>query len=348
MTRLSALAAALLLATAPASARSLRAKAIPGRTAPVVSLAPVGAALNSPTLATKLAAPSLSLSQGLVLPRLETPLAKIDAAARESFALAPSPGIGSRAGAVSAAAVRFDAPQRAGNAASPARKATGREQKEKTPVLESLKAAAKKTKTSEGPADIGALFDGAGPVHLAIVGPPGVGKTTQGKRLARETGIVHISAGQLLREYAKDKPDIQAQMNKGELVPTELVMRLVQERLARADVKERGFILDGFPRRPVEEAALREILKDGQELDAVIRLDAPKAELKKRILARGRNDDKPDVFEERMRIYRQETLPVIEKLDKELPTIRPDGRTKKIESIYASLVERIARWLGAR
>jgi len=186
-----------------------------------------------------------------------------------------------------------------------------------------------------------------GPKRFAIVGPPGAGKPTQATALASDTGIVHISVGRLLREYAKDKPAIQRVMNAGELVDTALVMRLVRERLSRADVRERGFVLDGFPRRPVEEEALLGLLReDGIELDGVIRLDAPSEELERRILARGRADDKPEVFAERMRVYERDTLPVIERLGRRYPTVRPDGRTTRIASITASLRGRLAKLFG--
>ncbi len=318
-----AIASAVLIAVFPvlSHGRALTAKPIVTRSAPVIL--PLGATLAAPTLKTTLAAPSLTPTFGLVVPTLQ------------ALSLPKT-----------AVPVRIEAlPQKAVNAASPTEE---RKEKKKSPVFENLLAVVKESKKSKKSGTSVTAFDTAGPMHLAITGPPGVGKTTQAKLIAAKTGVVHISVGQLLRVYAKDKPQIRKRMNEGKLVSTKLVMNLVRERLARPDVQERGYILDGFPRRPIEEAALQDILTDNLKLDAMIRLDAPRSELKRRILARGREDDTASVFKERMRVYRRETLPVIHKLEKDLPTIQPDGRTTRMEAIYTSLINRLARWIENR
>jgi adenylate kinase len=181
------------------------------------------------------------------------------------------------------------------------------------------------------------------PVRLIITGPPGSGKGTYSQLLSREYGIPHISVGELLRSYAKARPDVAAIMAQGRLVPTDLVLRVVRERLARPDVVERGFILDGFPRRVVEARALESMLgKDG--VDAVIALDVPEAELLRRILARGRADDNPSVFTERMRIYREDTLPAAAIFRKGRAVLAPDVAGSVVETNYRALRSRFDRW----
>src|SRR5436305_744310 len=103
----------------------------------------------------------------------------------------------------------------------------------------------------------------ADPLSVILLGPPGAGKGTQARRLAEEFGLVHLSPGRILRETAAaDSPEaerIRAVMAAGELVPSELVDRLVQERLQGLD-GDRGFVLDGYPRTAEEARALRTTL----------------------------------------------------------------------------------------
>jgi adenylate kinase len=162
------------------------------------------------------------------------------------------------------------------------------------------------------------------PLGLVIAGAPGSGKGTQGPLLAADLGLVHVSAGDLLRDYARANPEIAATMKRGELVPAALVVSLVRERLARADVRERGFVLDGFPRRLEEAGHLDAMRAEGLPIDAVIRLEVPEAELLRRVLARGRADDTKEVFDGRMKTYRDVTVPALEALGASAPIVAPD------------------------
>ena len=190
--------------------------------------------------------------------------------------------------------------------------------------------------------------EGSRPLRLLIAGAPGSGKTTLGKRLAQETGIVHISVGALLRESAESHPELAPIMEQGELVDSELVLDLVRRRLSQEDVRRRGFVLDGFPRRMLEAAALEEWLAEGPGLDAMIRLEVPESELRRRILARGRKDDTEETFRNRMLIYHEQTEPVIEHFKAGLDMLRPDVAGADIEENYRHLKRSLDDWRARR
>jgi len=171
-------------------------------------------------------------------------------------------------------------------------------------------------------------------LRLVITGPPGSGKGTFSERISNDYGLAHISAGELLRAYAKSRPKLAATMAAGRLVDSRLVLRLMRERLAKPDAAERGFILDGFPRRRREAEALKRMLGPAG-LDGVILLQVPQKELLRRVLARGRNDDRAAVFRERMRIYREQTVPAAKLLLSAAPALRPEVSGPNVAANYA-------------
>src|ERR671918_2380180 len=99
---------------------------------------------------------------------------------------------------------------------------------------------------------------------IVLLGPPGVGKGTQAKILSEKTGLAHISSGDLFRENLKNQTELgklaQTYMSKGELVPDDVTIAMIRERLGRPDA-EKGAILDGFPRSPAQSEALETMLK---------------------------------------------------------------------------------------
>jgi adenylate kinase len=101
--------------------------------------------------------------------------------------------------------------------------------------------------------------------YIILLGPPGVGKGTQAESLAEKTGLAHISSGDLFRENIKNQTELgklaQSYMNKGELVPDDVTIGMVRERISRPDCKD-GAILDGFPRTPVQAEALQKMLAE--------------------------------------------------------------------------------------
>ncbi len=161
-------------------------------------------------------------------------------------------------------------------------------------------------------------------MRLILLGPPGAGKGTQSQRLVEKHRIVQLSTGDMLRAaVAAGTPvGLKAKeiMERGDLVPDEVVVRIVEDRIAQDDARG-GFILDGFPRTVAQAEAFDAMLaRHGLKLDGVIEFRVDEAALVKRIEnraaeteARGepiRKDDNPEVFKTRLAAYRAQTAPL--------------------------------------
>ena len=155
-------------------------------------------------------------------------------------------------------------------------------------------------------------------MRIVLLGAPGSGKGTQAARLKAELGIAHISTGDLLRAAVKAGTALglkaKAVMESGQLVSDEIVLGMLEERLAQADTRA-GFILDGYPRNLAQADALDQLLKRiGQPLDAVLKLNVPDAAIvarcEIRFKAEGRADDNPETVRKRLEVYAQQTAPV--------------------------------------
>jgi len=157
-------------------------------------------------------------------------------------------------------------------------------------------------------------------VNILLIGPPGAGKGTQGERLAERLGIAHLATGDLLRaEVDQGSPigeEVAGLMSRGELVPDEVIIRLIMPRVIAA-AADGGYLLDGFPRSVDQATEARKLAESGGAApDAVIYLDAPRDELVRRILARaeieGRADDNPDTVRTRLKVFDDATRPLID------------------------------------
>jgi len=182
--------------------------------------------------------------------------------------------------------------------------------------------------------------------YIVLLGPPGVGKGTQAKALAKQTGFAHVSSGDLFRENIKNQTELgqlaQSYINKGELVPDDVTIAMVKDRITRADCVE-GVILDGFPRTPVQADATQAMLSElNGDVDIVPYITAPDEILIERLSGRltcrasghifhttfnppkeagvcdfdgselyQRDDDKIETVKHRIQIYLEQTAPLI-------------------------------------
>jgi adenylate kinase len=184
-------------------------------------------------------------------------------------------------------------------------------------------------------------------LRLIFLGPQGSGKGTQAARLARLMGVPHISTGAMLRQAVADETDLgrkaDAIMQAGDLVPDELVVAMVGERLSQHDAAC-GYILDGFPRNVAQARALDDVLDT--PLNGLVQLDVPHEELMKRMLLRaeqeGRADDTEEGINRRLQIYWEETAPLADyyrETDRNVYTVDGFG---EIDEVFARVALALA------
>ncbi|MBN9348910.1 MAG: adenylate kinase, partial [Devosia sp.] len=159
-------------------------------------------------------------------------------------------------------------------------------------------------------------------MRLILLGPPGAGKGTQAQRLVEKHGIVQLSTGDMLRSAAAAGTPVglkaKAIMDRGDLVPDDVMIAIIAERIGQADVA-RGFILDGFPRTVDQAKALDDLLEErGMGLDGIVEIVVDHGILRDRILGRAREtggaraDDTEETVTKRLAVYRDLTAPVAE------------------------------------
>ena len=212
------------------------------------------------------------------------------------------------------------------------------------------------------------------PTYIVMLGPPGAGKGTQAKKLAQELDLVHVSTGDLFRENLKNETELgklaQQYMNEGELVPDDVTVRMVEERLSRPDC-EQGAVLDGFPRNPSQAEALDDLLEEmGGEVDVVPFIKVPDEVLVERLSGRWmspsgrvyhekynpptvkwiddidgsqlyqREDDKPETVRHRIEVYNEQTAPLIKYYREKGVLVEIDG-TQSIEAVTEDIMKAV-------
>jgi adenylate kinase len=157
-------------------------------------------------------------------------------------------------------------------------------------------------------------------LNILLLGPQGAGKGTQGRLISAAYGIPHIATGDILRGAMAEGTELGRQIkpiyDAGGLVPDDIMIALIRERLASDDAAN-GFVLDGFPRTAVQAEALDEVLEDiGRPLSVVLEFQLPEPVSIERLTRRaedeGRADDTPESISNRLRIYHEQTEPLIE------------------------------------
>jgi adenylate kinase len=181
-------------------------------------------------------------------------------------------------------------------------------------------------------------------VRVVLLGPPGAGKGTQAQKLADKLGIPQISTGELFRSNVSEgtKLGLEAKryLDAGDLVPSELTNALVEDRLDEPDVAG-GFILDGYPRSLEQARALHDMLRRrGTRIDAVLEFRVSQEELLERLKARGRADDTEDIILNRMKVYRDETAPLLDYYHDELKTVDAVGT---VDEVFARALQALGK-----
>lgn len=178
------------------------------------------------------------------------------------------------------------------------------------------------------------------PTFIVFFGPPGCGKGTQAKIATEEFELVQISTGELFRKHLSEETSLGLQaksyMDKGELVPDDVTIGMVRERLQQPDC-EKGAIFDGFPRTGAQAEALDRLLAEmGSKLDMVIDFELPIEISRQRLLSRqeGRADDDPQVIEKRLNDHQKVEASVMPHYNKQARLVKKVDATRSIEAIY--------------
>ncbi len=185
--------------------------------------------------------------------------------------------------------------------------------------------------------------------RILLLGPPGAGKGTQAQLLIDKLGVPQISTGEMLRAAVAAGTEIgrkaQAVMERGELVSDDLVVAVARDRLSEEDARG-GFVLDGFPRTVAQAEALEGILGDlGTRLDRCLALEVDEEALVARLLRRaeveGRSDDNEETIRNRMRVYRDQTEPLVAHFRAQGILVEVDG-SGSVEEIAGRIQEALA------
>lgn len=214
-------------------------------------------------------------------------------------------------------------------------------------------------------------------MNIILMGPPGAGKGTQAEKLAREFSIVHISTGDIFRNAIKEGTEMgkkaKEYLDKGVLVPDEIVVGIVKERLEKPDCED-GVLFDGFPRTVEQAEALDEALQElNMKIDAAVMIEVAEEELITRLTGRRvcqncnttyhvkfnppkvrnicdhcggelyqRSDDTLDTVKERLSVYRKQTMPILEYYQRKGLCISVDG-SQSIDQVFSEIVQNLKK-----
>jgi len=218
------------------------------------------------------------------------------------------------------------------------------------------------------------------PTYIVLLGPPGAGKGTQAEIISERTGLAHVSSGDIFRENINNKTElgklVEGYINRGDLVPDDVTIAMIRERLARPDCAQ-GAVLDGYPRTPAQAQALEKMLKGfGGAVDRVPYIQVDEEELVKRLSGRWtcraeghiyhdefnppkqagvcdidgselyqRDDDKRETVQRRIHVYFQQTAPLIEHYRKQGVLVDING-AQTIEAVPAELLAALSTGAG--
>lgn len=210
-------------------------------------------------------------------------------------------------------------------------------------------------------------------MKIVMLGAPGAGKGTQADLICEKNGIPHISTGDIFRANIKNGTELgnraKAYMDKGELVPDELTVEILLDRVAKDDC-EKGYVLDGFPRTiPQAEALTRALGERGESIDVALDIEVPDSYITERMAGRRacskcgagyhvsfhmprvegvcdlcggeliqRDDDKPETVEKRLSVYHEQTKPLIDYYTTAGVLKEIDG-TQKIDKVFSDIIE---------
>ena len=170
-------------------------------------------------------------------------------------------------------------------------------------------------------------------MRLIFLGPPGVGKGTQAKKVCEHYKIIHLSTGEILRKEISDKSEVGNQaktyIDNGNLVPDNVILRIIENRL-KANDAQHGYLLDGFPRTINQAEGLQKImLQLKHKINSVISLTANEEELILRLIKRGkdsgRSDESPEIIRHRQKVYWRQTAPLLEYYNEKKVLKKVDG-----------------------
>ena len=183
------------------------------------------------------------------------------------------------------------------------------------------------------------FFEAINGPKIIMIGGPGSGKSTYSNLIKKELGIAHIYTGDMMRELARQNtPEgkkVKELLSKGEFAPTPIVIKAVKERMKKPDAMK-GYVFDGFPRNVEQAKAMEE---KGIEYDYVIYLNVSEEEVIRRLTARGRADDKPDIIKNRLKVYHEKTAPLLSYYKDEIINIKAEGGTP--EEIAKSIINKV-------